>query len=189
MERWLPGGSNGYGQCNVPAGLSQVIAVAGGGYHSLALKSDGTVVAWGWNDEGQCKVHHMAGLDAGYYHGLALKSDGTVAAWGDNTYGQCNVPAGLSRVVAVAGGGSHSLALESDGTVVAWGGNTYGQCNVPGRALPGDCSGRRQGAQSCAEIGWYGGCLGGEHLWPVQRPGRPLPGSGGGRRRGITALR
>jgi len=52
-------------------------------------------------------------------------------AWGDNYFGQCNVPAGLSDVVAVAGGGEHSLALKQDGTVVAWGANYYGQCNVP----------------------------------------------------------
>ena len=44
MVAW---GDNDYGQCNVPAGLSGVVAVAAGAYHSLALKADGTVVAWG----------------------------------------------------------------------------------------------------------------------------------------------
>ena len=42
---------------------------------------------------------------------LALKADGTVAAWGDNTYGQTNVPAGLTNVTAISGGGSHCMAL------------------------------------------------------------------------------
>ena len=44
MVAW---GYNDYGQTNVPAGLSGVTAIAAGDYHSLALKSDGTVVAWG----------------------------------------------------------------------------------------------------------------------------------------------
>src|SRR5438477_11824818 len=44
-------GSNAYGQTNVPPGLTNVVAVAAGPYHSLALKAEGTVVAWGsyWN--------------------------------------------------------------------------------------------------------------------------------------------
>ena len=36
--------------------LDSLVAVAGGGYHSLGLKSDGTIVAWGWNADGQCDV-------------------------------------------------------------------------------------------------------------------------------------
>ena len=57
--------------------------------HSLALKSDGTVVAWGCGsglNRGQCSVPgSLAGVTAiaaGTYHSLALKSDGTVVAWG-----------------------------------------------------------------------------------------------------------
>ncbi|NLH74921.1 MAG: peptidoglycan DD-metalloendopeptidase family protein [Verrucomicrobia bacterium] len=128
-------GWNGYGQCDVPAGLTGVVAIAAGLEHSLALKSDGTVVAWGWNDYGQCDVPAgligVVAIAAGAGHSLALKSDGTVVAWGRNDYGQCNVPAGLTGVVAIAGGTGHSLALKSDGTVVAWGWNDYGQCDVP----------------------------------------------------------
>jgi alpha-tubulin suppressor-like RCC1 family protein len=121
----------------VPTGLRGVIAIAAGigGSHSLALKSDGTVVAWGQNSTGQTTV--PAGLSAviaiacGDTHSLALKSDGTVVAWGGNNYGQTTVPAGLSAVIAIAGGGYHSLALKSDGTVVAWGQNISGQTTVP----------------------------------------------------------
>jgi alpha-tubulin suppressor-like RCC1 family protein len=40
-------GYNGQGQTNVPSGLTDVKAISAGGYHSLALKDDGTVVAWG----------------------------------------------------------------------------------------------------------------------------------------------
>jgi trimeric autotransporter adhesin len=72
------------GQSIVPAGLSDVIAIDAGSYHSLALKSDGTVVGWG------------AGL---------------TATGSFPNYGQTAIPAGLSGVIAISAGGSHSLAI------------------------------------------------------------------------------
>jgi alpha-tubulin suppressor-like RCC1 family protein len=119
-----------------------ILKIAGGAYHSLALKSAGSVVAWGSNSNGQTNVPAAAlsGVDAiagGAYHSLALKSDGSVVAWGANGDGQINIPAGLSGVISVAAGSSHSLALKSDGTLVAWGHNNAGQRNVPADlALP-----------------------------------------------------
>src|ERR1039458_9550773 len=119
-------GYNSDGESSVPAGLTNGVAVAAGDYHSLALKSDGTVAAWGGNWYGQTNVPagltNVVAIAAGEEHSLALKSDGTVVAWGYNYDGETNVPAGLTSVGAVAGGGSDSLALKSDGTVVAWGG-------------------------------------------------------------------
>jgi hypothetical protein len=56
---------------------------------------------------------------------------GRVVAWGWNDNGQATVPAGLSGVVAVAGGEAHSLALKANGTIVAWGWDYYGQTTVP----------------------------------------------------------
>ena len=47
MVAWGCEENTDYGQCSVPSGLSGVTAIAAGAYHSLALKSDGTVVAWG----------------------------------------------------------------------------------------------------------------------------------------------
>jgi hypothetical protein len=115
--------------------LSGVTAIAAGAAHSLALKSDGIVIAWGWNSSGQITVPpglaNVVAIAAGAAHSLALKSDGTVVGWGDNTCGQIKVPSGLNNVVAIAAGGYHSLALKSDGTVVGWGDNTFGQTNVP----------------------------------------------------------
>ncbi|MBD2862465.1 OmpL47-type beta-barrel domain-containing protein [Paenibacillus oceani] len=118
---------------------SQVEKIAAGWSYSLALKSDGTVVAWGSNDKGQATVptgiaSPVKGtrVAAGWNHSLALKSDGTVVAWGYNGSGQSTVPAGLKDVISIAAGYEHSLALKSDGTVVAWGGNGDGQTNVPG---------------------------------------------------------
>jgi len=126
------GGLNLYGQTTIPAGLTHVAAIAAGGEywwpdsaHSLALKTDGTVVGWGYNGFGQVVsplgLSNVVGVAAGRSHSVALKGDGTVVTWGDNGYGQRNVPAGLSNVVAVYSEGFFTVALKGDGTVVAWG--------------------------------------------------------------------
>jgi hypothetical protein len=102
----------------VPSGLSGVRAVAAGLFHSLALKRDGTVVAWGCTGAnfGQCSVPGgLSGVTAisGSYQSLALKRDGTVVAWGCSgaNWGQCSVPPGLSGVTEIGEGAFHSLAL------------------------------------------------------------------------------
>jgi alpha-tubulin suppressor-like RCC1 family protein len=128
-------GENNYGQTNVPPDLTNAVAVAAGGLHSLGLRADGTVVAWGDNRQGQTNVPadltNVVAIAAGGLHSLALKADGTVVAWGDNTYGQTKVPLHLEHVVTISAGWSHSLALEADGSVAAWGLNEYEQLNVP----------------------------------------------------------
>jgi alpha-tubulin suppressor-like RCC1 family protein len=128
----LAWGNNEYGQCAVPEGLADVVAIAVRKSHNLALKVDGTVVAWGNNGNGQCDAPNgladVVAIAAGYSHSLALKADGTVVAWGDNGYGQRAVPNGLADAVAIAAGYIHSLVLKTDGTVAAWGDNGYGQC-------------------------------------------------------------
>jgi hypothetical protein len=101
----------------VPIGLSGVVAVAAGGFHNLALRDDGTVVAWGWNNAGQTNV--PAGLSdvmvvaAGYAHSLALRSDGTIVAWGANENGQTTVPSGLTNIVAIKAGAAYNLAMKA----------------------------------------------------------------------------
>ena len=144
---------------------SGVVAISGGALTGYALKSDGTVMAWGDNSEGQAgdgtttnrlTPVQVAGLGPGSgvvaiagggRTGYALKSDGTVMAWGLGSEGQIGSgstggvtnswlePApvqvsGLgpgSGVVAIAGGFSNGYALKSDRTVLAWGLNSGGQ--------------------------------------------------------------
>jgi hypothetical protein len=130
-------GRNVVGESNVPAGLRDVIAVAGGDLYSLALKSDGSIIGWGHNTYGQLNVPAGLGpviaIDAATYDTVALKSDGTVRVWGRGIFGEQNVPFGLSGVTAIAAGGTHVMALKNDGTVVAWGDNDYdtGATHVP----------------------------------------------------------
>jgi hypothetical protein len=107
---------------------------------AAALRSDGQIVAWGNNANGQCNVPPLTPgttyveFGLGDDHGVALTSDGTVKAWGSNSLGQLNVPqppVGL-RYVGVAAKYARNLALRSDGVLVPWGGpNTNGELAPP----------------------------------------------------------
>ncbi len=114
---------------------TQIKPLAAGGYHSLAVKEGGTVVAWGRNNYGQGSIPETLGdvsaLSAGVWHSMALRENGTVMAWGNNNHGQINVPSGLQEVISVAAGAQHSLALKGQGTLVAWGRNNNGQARIP----------------------------------------------------------
>src|SRR6185369_8871581 len=111
-------GLNDDGQATPPADLSGVTAISGGGFHSLALKSDGTIVGWGDNFFGEANIpaglSGVTAISAADFQSLALKSDGTIVGWGNNGSGELNVPAGLSGVVAISAGSQHTLALKSD---------------------------------------------------------------------------
>ena len=108
--------------------------VGAGFSHTVGLKSDGTVVAVGYNEYGQCDVSGWAdivAISAGSSHTVGLKADGTVVAVGYNNSGQCDV-SGWTDIVAIRAGDSHTVGLKADGTVVAVGYNKYGQCDVSG---------------------------------------------------------
>ncbi|HEV2208313.1 MAG TPA: M6 family metalloprotease domain-containing protein [Verrucomicrobiae bacterium] len=128
-------GDDSTGQLEAPNLATDVIAIAAGSWHTLALGRNGRVLAWGENYDGQCNVPANLGpiqaLAGGGYHSLALRRDGTVVGWGANGYGQATPPAALARVVAIAAGSWHSLALRADGSVVAWGDNSFGESSVP----------------------------------------------------------
>src|SRR5262249_46583035 len=160
-------GANGFGQLGNPPfpsdpyddpqdvpNLINIVAVAGGAWHSLAAKADGTVWAWGDNESGQLgngtttttnvpvrlrTLGNVIAVAGGNQHSLALTGDGTVWAWGSGSNGQLGnntrgvnkttpiqVP-GLANIIGIAAGWNHSVALRSDGTVWAWGSGQYGQ--------------------------------------------------------------
>jgi alpha-tubulin suppressor-like RCC1 family protein len=138
--------------------------IAAGGAHTIALKQDGTLWAWGWNEYGQLGIG-SADLDAhptpvqvgtnntwtavaaGWAHTMALKADGTLWAWGWNSAGQLGngsadgnlsivahptpiqivIAINTKKWTAVATGGEHTIALKEDGTLWAWGLNASGQ--------------------------------------------------------------
>ncbi len=133
LDAW---GDDTWGQLQFSIQATNVIAVAAGMWHSLALRADGVVLAWGDDSDGQCDVpltlEPALAVAGGGYHSLAIQADGTVAAWGAGDYGQTNVPAGLAEVIGISAGTWHSLALRRDGTVVAWGDDSWGQSSVPG---------------------------------------------------------
>jgi alpha-tubulin suppressor-like RCC1 family protein len=87
-----------------------VTKVAAGRYHSLALKADGSVYAWGYNGNGEL--------------GLGDLNDRSTPT----------LVSGLSGMTKVAAGRYHSLALASDGTVYAWGFNGDGELGDGGTA-------------------------------------------------------
>ncbi|MDB6072488.1 MAG: Alpha-tubulin suppressor [Verrucomicrobiaceae bacterium] len=124
-----------WGEIALPAGLTDMVDVAQGYLHCLALRRDGTVVAWGMNGNGECNVPANLGpvksIAAGSAFSVALLADGTVTAWGSNAQGQLDVPAGLSDVVWIKAGLYHALALKKDGSLVRWGDRNTEQPPLP----------------------------------------------------------
>jgi plastocyanin len=131
VEGW---GHNPLGQTSIPLGLDNVVAVAAGYDHSLALLANGTVVAWGGNFTGQTNVpgnlSNVVAIAAST-HSVALKNDGTVIIWGSSDPAVTNIPPNLTGVVAISAGSVYTLALRTNRTLVAWGVSFAGQTNVP----------------------------------------------------------
>lgn len=107
--------------------------------HTLGIRPDGTVAAWGYDYHGQVSgansVSGATAVAAGGSHSLALRADGTIVAWGDDSEGQVSGPGSVNNAIAISAGSSFSMALLSDGTVSAWG--RYG---LPGLSVSNSVS-------------------------------------------------
>jgi hypothetical protein len=97
-----------------------VVGIAAGEYHSLAVRADGTVVAWGDNSEGQSSVPPdlaaVAATAGGGGHTVALAADGSLVAWGADWNGQCDIPPDILPAAGVAAGSYHTVALIESAT-------------------------------------------------------------------------
>lgn len=136
------------------APIRNVIAIAAGRAHSLALLATGQVLAWGANESGQLgnnsrestvypvRVHQLNGIqaiDAGGQFSMALQSNGQLYAWGDNLRGQLGINrSGVSyslaeqvnlppSVISFATGSEHVIAIDASGHIFAWGYNASSQ--------------------------------------------------------------
>ncbi len=110
----------------------EIVAIAAGYYHSLALRADATVVTWAFDYSTPASATNVVAVAAGWEHCLALRADGALVAWGDDSYGQSSVPESATNVVEISAGYYHNLALKADGTVLVWGKSYSGVTNVPG---------------------------------------------------------
>ena len=127
-----------------PESMASVTAISAGETFAVALRRDGTAVAWGDAGASQTSVpgvvtNRFREISAGASHGVAIledgnPADGAVVQWGDRSHGQSSAPPGL-RAVMVSAGGSHTLALRNPAAfvsdVVAWGDDAAGQSSVP----------------------------------------------------------
>ena len=130
--------------------------VAGGGNHTAAIKTDGTLWTWGRNDNGgQLGTNDLTTrstpvqvfgseinwkqVSCGYFITAAIKTDGTLWTWGQNLSGQLGVDDTTDRPTPVqvfgsainwkqvACGSFYTAAIKTDGTLWTWGNNSYGQ--------------------------------------------------------------
>jgi alpha-tubulin suppressor-like RCC1 family protein len=130
--------------------------VSAGFFHSLGIRSDGSLYAWGFNRLGQLgqgntmdknvparvgTKNDWVAVSAGEYHSLALRTDGSLWAWGSNSHGQLGLGDEVTRHlparvgtwndwIVVAAGRNYSFGIRADGSLWAWGGNDDGQLGV-----------------------------------------------------------
>ena len=132
--------------------LTNVIKIAVGSNHVLALTNDGKVYSWGDNEDskyatpvlgtdGASYLTNIVDIDAGGYGSVALDEDGNVYVWGKGENGELgnnrtedsNIPTkvtGVKDAIQVSMGNGHVGALTSDGVVFTWGLNTNGQLGI-----------------------------------------------------------
>ena len=161
--------------------------------HTLAIKTDGTLWAWGDNSRGQLGQNNLINLSspvqvgaltnwakitAGQRFSVAIKTDGTMWSWGynSNTFLQLGCVGTTSYIssptqigdstnwATVNSGWCHSLAIKTDGTLWSWGGNSRGQI--------GNGSQSGGAGEQCYQIGaftdWTGVYASSESSWAIR---------------------
>jgi len=162
-------GNNFYGQLGIGnttyysspkqiGALTNWLSIAGGGYHNLAIKTDGSLWSWGRNYNGMLGLGNTtqysspvqvgalttwSTIAAGNRHlSMAIKTDGTLWTWGYNPFGQLGLgDAGVNRSSPVqvgalttwskiSAGQANSAAIKTDGTMWTWGQGTYGNLGL-----------------------------------------------------------
>ncbi|KZC03772.1 X-linked retinitis pigmentosa GTPase regulator, partial [Dufourea novaeangliae] len=136
----------------------KIVELAAGSHHSLALTSDGGVLAWGSNLEGQLGLPDVSGLmnkptkvhipepvkqiSAGYYHSSFLTESGLVYVCGESESGKLGIDAKFSKQLApkqmqlpvpavhVACGGHHTVIFADNGSLYCTGSNSTGQLGL-----------------------------------------------------------
>lgn len=124
-------GDNTYGQCSVPVGLTNVIAISAAWRHSVALLQDLSVAWWGQVPATRSALGEFVAVVAGSginqfsptNYTLAIRPDGTLAVWGGSYLNWPSESWGneASNVVNVVAGYNYGLGLRNDGTVFGWG--------------------------------------------------------------------
>ena len=158
-------------------------AIAVGGFHNCAIRTDGTVACWGLTT-GESGFHFgqsnpPAGLfqsvSAGLRHTCGVQTNGTLVCWGSNIayrdshVGQATPPTG--RFQSVSAGIFHTCGVRIDGTVACWGDNTDSQAGPP----PGTFRSVSAGADHTCGVRTDGTVT----CWGRNRDGQTTPPAGG----------
>ena len=104
-------------------------SVSPGFFHSCGVKTDGSVVCWGSNEDWEGNLSgqatppggSFASVSAGVWHSCGVKTNGSVVCWGSNRDGRSTPPGG--SFASVSAGGGHSCGVKTNGSVVCWGSN------------------------------------------------------------------
>ncbi|MDP0498794.1 MAG: hypothetical protein Q7P63_01730, partial [Verrucomicrobiota bacterium JB022] len=117
-------GNNSHREADVPEGLADIVQVAVGTNHSVALDASGTLYGWGDNSKQQLDFPTTRGaavfISAGGDVTTITYADGTVAELGSDVEGASILPEGLQNVKKAATNGLYSIALHDDGTLSTW---------------------------------------------------------------------